>query len=129
MDQVAPSSDPLSGPLSDPEARTDSKPPFRGAARCPGGAERGESKSKPGPRVDLQNRLALRPTEAAAVLGMSPRKFRQISSRLPAVWIDSVKLFPVDALRRWLAEETERQAAHAESEADEILNHLGGSTK
>ena len=71
--------------------------------------------------LDLTSRLALRPKEAAAVLGMSERKFRQISSRLPAVWVDSVKLFPVDALRRWLDEEAERQQNASDQLADEIF--------
>lgn len=39
MDKVNRSVPPLSGQLSDPASRTDSKPPFRGAVRCPAEVE------------------------------------------------------------------------------------------
>ena len=75
---------------------------------------------------NLNSRLALRAKEAAAALGMSERKFRDISSRLPAVWIDSVKLFPVEALRRWLDDEAEKQQAAGDQLANDILDEISG---
>ena len=74
--------------------------------------------------LKLDTRLALRTREAAEALGMSERKLRQISSRLPAVRIDGLVLYPVDGLRRWLEEETGRQQASAESMANGILKSL-----
>jgi hypothetical protein len=82
--------------------------------------------SEPNELPKLDSRLALRSTEAAATLGMSERKFRDISSRLPAVWIDSVKLFPVDALRRWLNDEAEQQQVAGDQLATEILEEISG---
>lgn len=76
--------------------------------------------------IDLRSRLALRTPEAAAALGLSERKFRQIASRLPTVWIDSVKLFPVDALRGWLQQEAERQQATSDQVASAVLREISG---
>jgi len=60
---------------------------------------------------------------------MSERKLRQISSRLPAVRIDGLVLYPVDGLRRWLKEESEQQETKAETMADEILETLRDAPK
>ena len=76
--------------------------------------------------LDLRGRLALRPSEAAAALGLSERKFRQIASRLPGVWIDSVRLYPIEALRGWLAEEAAQQARAEAETADRVLAELHG---
>lgn len=76
--------------------------------------------------LDLRGRLALRPPEAAAALGLSERKFRQIASRLPGVWIDSVRLYPIEALRGWLAEEAAQQARAEAETADRVLAELHG---
>jgi hypothetical protein len=48
-------------------------------------------------------RLSLRASEAAKALGISERKFRDIQHRLPHVHLDGVRVFPIDALREWLA--------------------------
>ena len=82
--------------------------------------------SEPMDLPNLDSRLALRPKEAADALGMSERKFREISSRLPAVWFDSVKLFPVEALRRWLDAQAEQQRAAEDQLANEILEEISG---
>lgn len=52
--------------------------------------------------LDLAGRLALRPAEAAAALGVSERKLRDLLPRLPHVRLDGVVLLPVDGLRQWL---------------------------
>lgn len=50
----------------------------------------------------LQDRLALRPVEAAIALGISERKLRELLPRLPHVREGGVVLLPVKALERWL---------------------------
>jgi hypothetical protein len=52
----------------------------------------------------LSERLALRPREAAAALGLSERALRSLLPRLPHFREGSAVLIPVDALRLWLAE-------------------------
>jgi len=79
---------------------------------------------EPRPAPNLDTRFTLRAREAAKAFGISERKLRQISSRLPAVRIDGLVLYPVDGLRRWLEEETGRQQASAESMANGILKSL-----
>jgi len=51
--------------------------------------------------------LALRPREAAAALGVSERTLWDWTQRgdVPHVRRNNTILYPVDALRRWLAEE------------------------
>jgi excisionase family DNA binding protein len=79
--------------------------------------------------IALDTRLALRQREAADALGISERKLRQISSRLPAVRIGGLVLYPVEELRRWLREESELQETKAEAMANEILETLRGVAK
>ncbi len=72
------------------------------------------------PRLDLATRLALRPREAAAALGLSERAFRSLLPRLPHVRLGGAVLVPVDALRRWLEEQARQrhdEAAALEGEA------------
>jgi hypothetical protein len=85
--------------------------------------------SEPNQLPTLDSRLALRPKEAADALGMSERKFREISSRLPAVWIDSMKLFPVEALRRWLDDQAKQQQTAGDQLANEILQEISGGRR
>ena len=75
------------------------------------------------PEVRLADRLALRPREAAAVLGISERTLRKILPGLPHVRLDGAVLIPVDLLRRWLDERAEdcRAVADAESERIEAI--------
>ena len=57
--------------------------------------------------VDLTNRLALRPPEAAAVLGISERLLwtltKDRTSGLPHFKAGTRTLYPVEPLRAWLA--------------------------
>jgi excisionase family DNA binding protein len=51
-------------------------------------------------------RLALRPRDAAAALGISERLLQDWTKehRLPCVRLGQVVLFPVDEIRQWLRE-------------------------
>lgn len=80
------------------------------------------TENKPTPPLDT--RLALRAKEAAAALGISERKLRDVAPRLPSVWLDGVRLFPVEALREWLRTEAREQAQCVEAEADHIVRSL-----
>jgi len=75
-------------------------------------------------RVALSDRLALRPREAAAALGVSERTFRQLLPQLPHVREGGVVLVPVDALRTWLMERARSQASATDSAVAEILESI-----
>lgn len=53
-------------------------------------------------------RLALRPKDASLALGLGRRKLWELTNRglIPHIKIDRCVLYPVDALREWLAEQT-----------------------
>ena len=53
----------------------------------------------------LSDRIALRPREAAAALGISERKLRELLPELPHVRRRGVLLFPVRALEAWVVAE------------------------
>ena len=54
--------------------------------------------------VRLADRLALRPREAAAALGVSERTFRSMLPGIPHYREHGAVLIPVDVLREWLRE-------------------------
>jgi len=81
------------------------------------------------PLDDLAGRLALRPAEAARVLGVSERTLRTLLPRLPHVRLDRCVLLPVDALRRWLDEQAKARAVEAERDAAAILAALRAPSK
>jgi excisionase family DNA binding protein len=74
--------------------------------------------------VDLANRLALRPLEAAVALGVSERTLRSLLPRLPHVRIGGAVLIPLDPLRRWLEEQARETSARADAEAAAFLADL-----
>jgi len=51
----------------------------------------------------LEDRLALRPAEAAKALGVSVRRLRQIAHEIPHVRRGDTILFPLPELRAWLS--------------------------
>ena len=77
--------------------------------------------------VHLAERLALRPSEAAEVLGISERTFRSILLTLPHLRIGGRVVVPVDGLRRWLEDEQRSQRGRADRATDEILATIGSS--
>ena len=76
---------------------------------------------------DLAGRLALRPREAAAALGVSERKLRELLPELPHVRVGGVVLLPVEGLRAWLSEQAVVEQGRAEKVAEEILEAIAGS--
>jgi hypothetical protein len=80
-------------------------------------------------RLPLAERLALRPREAAAALGISERTLRANLPRLPHVRLDGAVLVPVEPLRRWLEERAKAPADRDDRIVAEILDSLGGKTK
>jgi hypothetical protein len=76
------------------------------------------------PIVGLSDRLALRPREAAAALGISERTLRQLSPTLPHLRLGGCLLFPVPALQRWLEEQAKAQASRADRAVAEILESV-----
>ena len=76
------------------------------------------------PLIDLATRLALRPKEAAAALGISERKLRDILPELPTVRAGGVVLVPVDALRDWLRESAHAESGSVDAMVEEVLADL-----
>lgn len=74
----------------------------------------------------LADRLALRPKEAAAVLGLSERAFRALLPSLPHVRAGGAVLVPVDALRRWLDEQAAREPERVEAIVSDTLRSIRG---
>ena len=73
-------------------------------------------------RVGLSARIALRPREAAAALGVSDRTLRKWvrDEGLPYFKLDGTICIPVADLERWMADR--RQSTHRSDEiVDEIL--------
>jgi excisionase family DNA binding protein len=82
--------------------------------------EGASNKMPPDPGLILSNRLALRPAEAARVLGVSPSTLRRLLPEIPHVRLAGAVLVPVDGLRRWLEEQAKREAIRIERIAREI---------
>ena len=76
------------------------------------------------PRLDLANRLALRPAEAARALGISERKLRQLLPKIPHRREEGVVMIPVAQLQRWLADGARAQDDRADAIAREQLGQL-----
>ena len=76
-------------------------------------------------RIDLANRIALRPVEAAAVLGISDRTLRKRmrDDGLPHFRLDGVVCIPVDDLRKWMVDRMV-SSHQADTIAAEILSDL-----
>jgi len=75
-------------------------------------------------RLSLADRIALRPREAAAALGVSERTFRQLLPQLPHVREGGVVLVPVDGLRAWIVERARAQAGATDTAVAEILDSV-----
>lgn len=84
-------------------------------APVPPHAEKGELK-----RLDLANRLALRPAEAAAALGISESALRRLAPELPRVRMGGLVVYPVAALAKWL----EARATEEESSTDKAVREV-----
>jgi len=74
--------------------------------------------------VRLDQRLALRPREAAAALGISQRAFRSLLPQLPHVRLDGTVLIPTKLLERWLEERATAQTHDADALAESIVYDL-----
>jgi excisionase family DNA binding protein len=72
----------------------------------------------------LNDRLALRPKEAAQALGICERTLRQVLPELPHVRVGSAVLLPVEGLRAWLREQTASERAQVTSVVEGILEDL-----
>ena len=73
---------------------------------------------------DLSGRLALRPHEAAAALGISDGKLRQIAPELPRVRRGRTVLYPVAGLEQWLAAQAEAPGQDVDSISDEVVAEM-----
>ena len=64
-----------------------------------------QTKKKPAFCVDNPPRLALRPREAAAALGIGVRKLWELTNRgeIPCVRCGRAVIYPVGELERWLS--------------------------
>jgi len=74
--------------------------------------------------VRLDERLALRPAEAARALGIGERTLRQLLPTLPHIRAGGTVLLPVEGLRRWLEQQAKSEEARGDAVAREILDEM-----
>ena len=74
--------------------------------------------------LDLANRLALSPEEAAAALGIGERTLRQILPELPHFYVGRRVLLPVESLRAWAEEQAASEVARSDAIADEVIGAI-----
>ena len=77
--------------------------------------------SPPKTSIDLSTRLALRPKEAAAALGLSERKLRDLRSEIPPARVGNLLLYPVDVIRERLRELAAVEGKRSEKIVEEVL--------
>jgi excisionase family DNA binding protein len=77
--------------------------------------------------IDLRDRLALRPKEAAKALGISERTLRQMLPELPHVRAGGTILLPVDGLREWLKNQSKAEQGRIDSVVNEVLDSMGAN--
>lgn len=75
-------------------------------------------------RTHLSDRLALRPKEAAAAIGVSERTLRSLLPQLPHLREGGVVLVPVEGLRDWLRERSRAEGAQVSAVVDEVMKDL-----
>ena len=75
----------------------------------------------------LVDRLALRPREAAAALGVSERTFRSMLPRIPHYRECGAVLIPVDVLREWLRERATTRQSQLEALEREFSDRIAES--
>ena len=78
-------------------------------------------------RIPIGERLALRPREAASLLGISERKLRDIQHQLPRIVLGGVVIFPRMALERWLDSEASQSSSVVERVVDNVIDDIGES--
>ena len=71
--------------------------------------------------INLADRLALRPREAAQALGLSERKLREVLPELPHVRVGGAVLLPVEALRAWLQQQATVERGRVDAVVKEIM--------
>ena len=64
-------------------------------------------------RLNLADRLALRPKEVAEALGLSERTVREIMPELPKIRVGKALLVPIDCLRDWLRDQAKTEQGRA----------------
>ena len=74
--------------------------------------------------VDLSTRLALRPREAAAALGICERTLRTLQPELPCVRVGGTVLYPVKALEEWLSRRAEAEGNRLDAVVEDVLDDL-----
>jgi hypothetical protein len=72
----------------------------------------------------LDERLALRPKEAATAIGLSERAFRAILPELPHVRVGGAVLVPIESLREWLRRRSQAAASRVDGAVEKILSDI-----
>ncbi len=88
-------------------------------------SKRASNKDAVRPSFSLRDRIALRPREAADVLGLSVRGLRQILPRLPHFRVGTAVLVPVDMLREWVREQARIEEARVRDVVEDMNECLG----
>lgn len=76
--------------------------------------------------ADLVGRLAVRPAELAALLGIGETKARELLPGLPTVDLGGVRVVPIDALRQWLLDHAEVEDGAVQRKVEALMDSLVG---
>ena len=83
-----------------------------------------ESRAADRKPIDLSTRLALRPPEAAAALGVCERTLRALQPEIPSVRIGRTLLYPVRELEAWLSRRATAEKTELDSVVESVLDEL-----
>ena len=75
-------------------------------------------------RLNLADRLALRPKEVAEALGLSERLVREIMPELPKIRVGKALLVPTDCLREWLRAQAKAEQGRVDTAVEELLSEI-----
>lgn len=84
-------------------------------------AERADKANGDRRDLNLSDRMALRPKEAAHALGICERKLREILPELPHVRLGGAVIIPVKPLEEWLAAHAKAEMARDSKVVDDVV--------
>lgn len=76
------------------------------------------------PSLDLEQRVALRPAEAARVLGISPRHLKKYIRELPTVRFGNAVLIPLEPLKDFLRARARMNDERSDGELADLIGGL-----
>jgi hypothetical protein len=72
----------------------------------------------------LANRLGLSISEAASVIGVAEGSLRSVLNEIPHFHVGRRVVIPVEGLKAWMMDESQREKSRVDNAASEILKSL-----